>query len=269
MDVVCPLVRRLCLAAALLTASSLACAADAPTAETPLQLQQRRLEALRLMADAASPSNVPDRETLVKGMIVVMAIADPALLPDGSAGIAALDDLRRLCANSAHAGVQLVRLAQATGDAEGMLARMSVAVDRTAIMTTACSARQLDIQGRAILARPGKRPTTAEVTAMREVAATLPGSIAGIILGATLTDLNPNSRARTASDGLPVLVEAAAAMPPATKAATLEAVRQKLAQPDSDGHIDHTARDPLLEPLRGSDCAASCTLLGAAEGDAR
>ncbi|WP_457318557.1 GGDEF domain-containing protein [Stenotrophomonas sp. P5_B8] len=88
-DVVCPLVRRLCLAAALFTSSALACAADAPTAETPLQLQQRRLDALRLMADASSPSNMPDREALVKGMIVVMAVADPALLPDGWTGIAA------------------------------------------------------------------------------------------------------------------------------------------------------------------------------------
>ena len=266
MDVVRSFRRRLCMAVVLLGSAAPAMAADPPANETPLQLQQRRVDALRAAADAASPTNQPDRDALVRAMIVVMAVSDPALLPDATAGLTALPDLRTLCANSAHAGAHLVRMARATGDTEGMLARMSVAVDGTMIMATACSARQLDIQSRAILARPGKLPTAEELTAMQKEADTLPRNIAGIVLGASLTDLNPNSRARTALDGLPVLVEATAAMPPATKAATLEAVRQILDPPDRDGHIDHEARDVLLQALKGSECAAACELLGAAEG---
>lgn len=270
MDVVRPLARRLCLAAALFSAAATlptpVLAADPPPAnETPLQLQKRRLDALRAAADAASPTNVPDRDALVKAMIVVMAVADPALLPDRTAGLPALDELRSLCANGAEAGAHLVRMAQATGETGDMVARMSVAMDRVAIMVTACAARQLDIRGRAILARPGSRPDAAELTAMREAAASLPASIANIVLGATLLDLNPNSRTRTAMDAAPVLLEAVAAMPPASKAATLEAVEKMLGPPERDGHIDTAARDVMLQLLRRDACGAGCEVLGASE----
>lgn len=249
-------------AAALATFSSLAFAADAPAEETPLQLQQRRVDALRDVAAAASPTNVPAREELVKGMVVVIAVADPALLPPASSGLAALGDLRTLCANGEQALVHLVQMARAVGDTAATLSKMSLAVDRTMIMAAACSARQLNIQAKAALAQPDQRPTADELAAMKKEAASLPEVMSRIVLGATLTDLNPNSRVRTAADALPILREAIAALPPAGKAATIEAVEKLLAPPDKDGHIDRAARDPLLKVLRGSECTASCKLLG-------
>lgn len=266
MDVVCPLVRRLCMVAALVTLSASALAADPPATESPGQIQLRRLGALKALADAASPDTPPDRNALITGLALQMVIADPALVPAGTAGLGSLPALRAVCGAAAQGAVQLVQMAQASDDPSGNLARMSVAVDRSAIMGMACTARQLDMQSRAILDRATAQTDPTELDGMRAMADTLPTNIAAILLGATLSDLNPASRDRTATDALPILGEAAAVMPPATKAAALDAVQRLLARPDADGHIDRTTRDALLAPLKGSACTASCRLLGAEGG---
>ncbi|WNH54526.1 hypothetical protein [Stenotrophomonas oahuensis] len=233
---------------------------------SPLLQQTERLHALTGLADAASPENVPDRETLVTAMMVAMDIADPVLVPRADAGPEVLPDLRTACENGHSATVQLVRLAQATPDPGDILSRLSVALDRTTNMQILCAARQLDIESRELLKRGVSPGDAATLDDMRRLLDDLKPRISMLVMGATLTDLNPNSRARTTAEALPVLLEVASAMTPELRKETLDAIDKTLQKHDSEGRIDNEVRARLTEAFRGDACSASCKVLGGAGG---
>lgn len=233
---------------------------------SPLLQQTERLHALTGLADAASPENVPDRETLVTAMMVAMDIADPVLVPRADAGPEVLPDLRTACENGHSATVQLVRLAQATPDPGDILSRLSVALDRTTNMQILCAARQLDIESRELLKRGVSPGDAATLDDMRRLLDDLKPRISMLVMGATLTDLNPNSRARTTAEALPVLLEVASAMTPELRKETLDAIDKTLQKHDSGGRIDNEVRARLTEAFRGDACSASCKVLGGAGG---
>ncbi len=262
MDVPPLRLRAICLAALLATTGPLLAAGPAPAA-TGLELQADRLHALTALADAASAGNVPDDDTLVTAMMMTMDIADPALVPPGSAGLDAMLDLLAACRNGRRAAEQVVRLAMATPDPNATLGRISVAIDRTAIMTTACTARQMDMQSREILKRGVSSSDAVQLEDMRQMAESLPIRIGMLAMGATLTDLNPKSRARTEADALPILREAGAAMTPSMRQAVLDGVEKTLKDADSKGRIDRAARARLQAAVQDAGCTASCQLLSA------
>ncbi len=242
------------------TAQAVAVTPEASPA--PLELQAQRLHALTSLADMASPENVPDRETLVTAMMIAMDVADPALVPRGDAGPAALPDLRVACANGYKATTQLVRLANATPEPGDTISRLSVALDRTTIMVTACTAREMDIQARELLKRGVGTGDAAVLGELQRLADDLIPRLTILTLGATLTDLNPNSRARTEADALPVLREAASAMTPEMRRKTLDAIDKALQKHEEAGTIDRAARARFLEPFHADACSASCKVLG-------
>jgi len=253
------------LMAALMAATASAQAAAPQPAASPLQRQARTLAALTSMADEASAGSVPNPDTLATGKFLAMVIADPALVPTGSAGMAAMEQSLSLCTNGNLAGKQLLRLAQATPDPEQSLGVLSDAVDRTGIMSIACSARQLDMMGRALLGRDTDGNTSAVLAGMQQMTDGMSFSIALVVLGATQTDASSaGNRASTLASALPVFREAAAAMTPAGRKTTLDAVKRALQKPEREGHIDRDARLKLEAALQTDACAASCQVLGKA-----
>ncbi len=231
---------------------------------SPLFTQDARLHALTSLADAASPENVPDRETLVTAMMIAMDVADPALVPRTDAGTGVLPDLHAACDNGQRATVQLVRLAQATPEPAEMLSRLSVALDRTTNMAILCGARQLNIESRELLERGVGSGDAAKLGEMRRLLDDLKPKISMLVMGATLTDLNPNSRSRTAEEALPVLREVASAMTPELRKETLEAIDKTLQKDAAEGRIDEEVRARLKEPFHGDACSESCKVLGSA-----
>lgn len=248
--------------ALLLTAAGSALAGPQP-AGSSLELQSRSLRALTAMANEASPHNAPSYTTLSAGKLLAMTATDPALVPAGSAGMGAMEESLSVCSNGQSAGEQLFRLALATPDPEETIEFLSVAVDNVAIMSVACSARQLDMMGHELLRRGAGSDTAAVLEGMQQMVDGMITRIALLALAATQTDrYSPSDRAMTLASALPILREVAPGLPPDMRQKALDAIERALQKPGSDGHIDREARARLEAALRHADCTASCKVLG-------